>query len=77
MATHYGTREKTPIEVHLDNLKQLGILRRNATKQKEAIEDILKNCKDEYEMSRKLHDLWVGNKTVEQFIAQYGRELVC
>lgn len=77
MATHYGTREKTPIEVHLDNLKQLGILRSNATKQKEAIEDILNNCKDEYEMSRKLHDLWVGNKTVEQFIAQYGESLVC
>jgi hypothetical protein len=77
MATHYGTREKTPTEVHLDNLKQLGILRSNATKQREAIEGILKNCKDEYEMSRKLHDLWVGNKTIEQFIAQYGEGLVC
>lgn len=77
MATHYGSQTMTPTEEHLDNLVQLGILRSNATKQKEAIEDILNNCKDEYEMSRKLHDLWVGNKTVEQFIAQYGESLVC
>lgn len=70
---HYEPRTKTPIEVHLENLVQLGILRGNSTKKKEAIESILKGCKDEYEMSRKLHDLWTGNKTVEQFIAQYGR----
>ena len=75
MATHYGSQTMTPIEVHLNNLKELGILRGNATRQKEVIESILKDCKDEYEMSRKLHDLWVGNKTVEQFINQYGREL--
>jgi transcriptional regulatory protein LevR len=70
---HYEPRTKTPIEVHLENLVQLGILRRNSVKRKNAIEDILKGCKDEYEMSRKLHDLWTGNKTVEQFISQYGR----
>lgn len=77
MATHYGTREKTPIEVHLENLQQMCILRKNATKQRAAVERILKGCKDEYEMSRKLHDLWTGKKTVEEFIAQYEEELIC
>ena len=74
---YYKPRTKTPIEVHLDNLVQLGIVRSNATRQKEAIESILKNCKNEYEMSRKLHDLWTGKKTVEEFIAQYEEELIC
>ena len=77
MATHYERRNKTPIEIHLDNLKQLGILHRSATKQRAAIERILKRCKDEYEMSRKLHDLWTGKKTVEEFIAQYEEEFIC
>lgn len=73
---HYEERARTPIEINMENLVQLGIVKSNAIKQKRAIKNILKNCESEFEMSRKLHDLWVGNKTVDQFIAQYGNDLI-
>lgn len=69
-----------PIDVHIEHLQELGILRPNATKQEEAIRKILENCKtadgkyDEFKMSRLLHDLWTGNKTIKQFIDKYGKE---
>lgn len=73
---HYAPRTKTPIDVHIDNLIEMCIISRRSKSKQQSVRRILEHCKDEYEMSRKLHDVWCGNKTIEQFIAQYEEELM-
>lgn len=70
MAIHNQTNTH-PTNIHIDNLIQLGIIRGNATKTQRVISSILLSCKDEYEMSRRLHDLWTGEYTVDKFIEKY------
>ena len=72
MATIYAI--KTPAQEHIDNLVQMCIIKSYEKEKKDQVEAILNACKSEYEMSRKLHDVWTENKSIEQFIAQYGKE---
>ena len=67
----------TPEQEHINNLIDMCLVRKNDTETISTITRILKNCKNEYEMSRKLHDVWTGNKTIDTFIQQYGGGLLC
>lgn len=58
------------VKEYLGILKQLRLVISDSTKDK--VEHILMACRDEFEMSRKLHDVWCGDKTIQQFIEQYG-----
>lgn len=64
--------EKSPIDEHIDNLIDMCIIRKEDKEKQEDIRSILNHCKSEYEMSRKLHDVWTGDKTIDRFIQQYG-----
>lgn len=62
---------KSPADIHIRNLIDMCIIFKNDEIKKQQIKTILNNCKDEYDMSRKLHDVWTGDKSIERFIFQY------
>lgn len=66
------TKTVTPAQEHVKNLTQMCIIESNDKTKQDQVEAILNACKSEYEMSRKLHDVWTGNKTIDTFIQQYG-----
>lgn len=59
------------IEEYITILTDMGYLNRRTPKREKLIRDILGRCKDEYEMSRKLHDLYVGDLTIDEFVERY------
>jgi hypothetical protein len=61
---------KSPADIHIRNLIDMCIISKNDEVKKQQIKTILNNCKDEYDMSRKLHDVWTGDKSIERFIFQ-------
>ena len=61
----------------IEILTDLCIINKRTTKKKEEVFNILMNYSNEWEIQRKLRDLKTGNKTVDQFIAQYKEGLVC
>lgn len=56
----------------IELLEDFCVLPKRAYRQRREVEDILMNCKDEFEMQRKIRDVIVGNKTIKEFINQYG-----
>jgi hypothetical protein len=62
---------KSPADIHIRNLIDMCIISKNDEAKKQQIKTILNNCRDEYDMSRKLHDVWTGDKSIERFIFQY------
>jgi hypothetical protein len=67
---------KSPIDIKIDYLHEMGVLRSNATKQEEAIRIILATCTNGTQRDIKLHDLIVGNETVSEFIRRHEHILV-
>ena len=62
---------KTPIDIKIELLKEMVILRSNAHKQEEAVRIILATCQSEAQMDIKLHDLIVGNETIAKFVRRH------
>ena len=60
------------IDSYIEILTDMGYLNRRTPKREKLIRDILDRCKDEYEMSRKLHDLYVGDLTIDEFVERYA-----
>ena len=65
------------IETQIEILHDLCIINRRAKKKTEAVFNILKACKNEYEIEQKLHDVKCGDKDIDTFIKQYGSDLKC
>ena len=64
--------KKDQINEYIEILTDMGYLNRHTTKREKFVRDILSRCKDEYEMSRKLHDVYVGDLTIDQFVERYA-----
>ena len=62
---------KTIIDIKVELLKDMRILRGNAHKQEEAVRIILATCQSAYNVDTKLHDLIVGNETIAEFIRRH------
>lgn len=70
------TAIKTPIDIKIDYLKEMGILRKNSAKQEAAVRAILATCTNGTQRDIKLHDLIVGNETVAEFIQRHEHILI-
>lgn len=64
--------KKERIDGYITILTEMGYLDRRTPKREKLIRDILDRCKDEFEMSRKLHDLYTGDLTMDEFIERYA-----
>lgn len=64
------------VDYYIEILQDMCILTKRATRKERVVRDILSACADEYEMSRKLHDLYVDNITLDGFMDKYGGALV-
>ena len=60
------------VEYYINILNEMCYLTKRTTRKTRAVRNILLGCKDEYEMSRKLHSLYVSDDTIDDFIEQYG-----
>jgi hypothetical protein len=64
----YG--ERSLVDEKIELLKDFCILRRGATKQEEAVRNILATCDSEIQMEQKLYNMLHGKETIKEFISK-------